>query len=227
MGWINTAAAAVLLDVTRPAAVRTLKGLTADGFLYSHELHGMPKRLWYSISETGMEEAFFLEDMPLSASIQTGRWKIAPQNYQHEQDVLIFAIQAQKAGADIRLPEPQGNNGRAKAGKYPDLLVEINEHVFGIEIEREAKSQRRYKDIIASHWLAMEREQYDGVLYLTPDQATRDRVGRVVKSVFDRVRIGGRERALSEPERQKFLFGKYVQGITFIKKYGGKNDDKD
>lgn len=227
MGWINTEGAAELLDVTRPAATRTLKGLAAAGFLYCHEQSGMPKRVWYSCSETGMAEAHFLEDLPLPSSLQGGRWKIAPQNYAHEQDVLIFAIRAMKVGADARLFELSVSGGskiRAISAKYPDLLIDIGGQTYGIEVEREVKSQRRYRDIIASHWLAIERQQYDSVLYLSPDQATRDRLGKVVKSTFDHVRIGGRERALTDQERQWFRFGTYVQGINFIAKIGEKNN---
>lgn len=227
MGWINTEGAAELLDVTRPAATRTLKWLTAAGLLYSHEISGMPKRVWYSCSETGMAEAHYLDDLPLPSNIQAGRWKIAPQNYAHEQDVLLFAIRALKVGADVRLYE-QSAQGRSKirmiSAKYTDMLIEIGGQTYGVEIEREVKSQRRYRDIIASHWLAIERQQYGLVLYLSPDQTTRDRLGRVLKSVFDSVRIGGRERVLTDQERQWFRFGTYAQGINYITKIGEKNN---
>lgn len=225
MGWINVAAAVTLLDVTRPAAARTLKGLVADGFLYAHELSGMPRRVWYSLTETGMAESCFLEGDPLPENIRAGRWKIAPQNYPHEQDVLILAVSALKVGADAYLFEQVfsgGNVGRSMSAKYPDLLIGAGGKTYGIEIEREAKSQRRYKDIIASHWLALERHQYDGVLYLSPDQAIRDRVGKVVQSVYERVRIGGRERALNSSEQKRFTFGTYDQGINFIRRINEK-----
>ncbi len=228
MGWINVEAASELLDVTRPAAARTLKWLDTAGMLCLHEQSGMPKRIWYSISATGIAEAYFLENLPLpSGTLQAGRWKIAPQNYQHEQEVLVFAIKALKAGADVQLFEqsaPGGSKTRAISSKYPDLRVEIDGQVFGIEIEREVKSQRRYRGIVASHWQAIERQQYDGVLYLSPGYSTRDRLGRIVKSVFNRVRIGGRERALTDQERQRFLFGTYSQGISFINNIGEKDN---
>lgn len=223
MGWINVLAATQRLDVTRPAATRTLKGLVDDGLLYAHIIPGLPKRVWYSITERGMAEAYYVEGLPLPHKISSGRWKISPQNYVHEQDVLIFSIQAQKAGASVRLyeqPSPGGKKARAIADKFPDLLVEISSKTYGIEIEREVKSQRRYRDIVASHWLAIERGQYDSVLYLTPDQAIRDRLARMVKSVFESVRLGGRVRALTEAERQRFQFGTYNSGIIFIKKQG-------
>lgn len=226
LGWINIEAASVLLDVTRPAATRTLKGLAADGLLHLHELSGMPKRIWFSISETGMDEAFFLENLPLPSTVHAGRWKIAPQNYQHEQDVLIFAVRAHKVGAEIRLAVPENGSGRALSGKYPDLLVEIGGQVFGIEIEREVKSRRRYREIIASHWLAIERQQYGRVFYLAPDQPTRDRLVRVVKSTFEGVRVGGRERALTAEERKRFGFATYQQGFQYLYSISGKENEK-
>lgn len=221
IGWINVEAASELLGVTRPAATRTLKGLVTNGMLYAHILPGMPKRTWYSVTETGLAEAYYVEDLPLPSKLPSGRWKISPHNYQHEQDVLLFAIQAQKAGASVRLyeqPSPGGKKTRAIADKFPDLLVEISSKTYGIELEREVKSQRRYRGIVASHWLAMERGQYDTVLYLSPNQAIRDRLARVVKSVFDAVRLGGCLRELTESERRHYMFGTYLSGINFIHK---------
>ena len=218
IGWINTEAASELLGVTRPAASRTLKGLTADALLCLHQLPGLPKRIWYSITETGMDEALFLENLPLTSTIQAGRWKIAPQNYLHEQDVLIFSVKARKVGAEIRLAETEDGRGRALSGKYPDLLVTASGQTFGIEIEREVKSRRRYKEIIASHWRAMERQKYHKVLYLSPDTATRDRLKRIMNSVFEGVRIGGRDRPLTEQEQIRFGFATIDQGVNFIKK---------
>lgn len=218
MGWVNIDGAAELLDVTRPAAARTLKGMALDGLLCLHELPGMPKRIWFSISDVGMDEASFLEDLPLSSTIQAGRWKIAPQNYQHEQDVLITGIKVKKAGAEIRLATPEGRTGRAMSEKFPDLLIDTGTQVFGIEVEREVKSRRRYRILVANHWLAIERGYYDKVMYLSPDLPTRDRLARIVKSVFEAVRIGGQERALTDRERQCFGFATYEQGINYINK---------
>lgn len=218
IGWINVEAACELLGVSRPAATRTIKGLEADGFLCSHALPGVPKRIWYSITERGMAEAYFVEGLPLPERIPSGRWKISLLNYQHEQDVLVFAIQVQKAGARVRLSEQSvpGQKGRAISAKYPDLLVDAGNETFGVEMEREVKSQRRYREIIAAHWHAMERGEYQVVLYLTPKQATRDRLARVVKSVYESVRLGGRVRALTEEERQRIRFGTYQGALGFI-----------
>jgi len=220
-GWINVAAASELLGVTRPAAARTVKSLASDGLLFEHELAGMPRRIWYSISEAGVAEAYFLDDLDLPSNLQPGRWKIAVQNYQHEQDVLLIAIKSQKSGAEVCLAEFDQNDkkrGRSFSSKYPDFLIEISRKIYGIEIEREVKSQRRYKEIVASHWRAIERGHYDCILYLTPDQPTCDRLTRIVKSVFESVRLGGRERALTQPERQRFGFATYCQGVAYFER---------
>ena len=212
-GWLDAQAGAELLQITRTAAGRTLASLVSEGLLYAHEVPGPPRRVWYSITETGMAEAYYLSNLQLPAVLPVGRWKIAVQNYQHEQTILLFAVRAEAGGASARLPKA----GASKAAqKEPDLLIDSGGKTYAIEIEREVKSQRRYREIVASHWLAMERGKYDAVMYLTSTKALRDRLGRVVRSTYSSIKLGGRERALTPDEQKRIKFGIYEDAIGFF-----------
>jgi hypothetical protein len=136
----------------------------------------------------------------------------------HEQDVNLIAIQIEQLGLEVYLPKTE-SGGRGKGVKYPDLLVNINNKVVALEIERTPKTQRRYKDILASHWLGVEKKLYHEVLYLCPDIDVKKRVQALVRSVQGgKLQCGGVQRQLSESEINIVKIGTYQAGVNHIKK---------
>lgn len=217
-GWIDSRASALLLDSTRSAAGSALRKMEQEGLMLKHELPGPPKRAWYSISEKGMAEAFIILNEQMPATLPLGRQTISDYSYLHEQDVNLIAVQLEQLGLEPYLPKTE-SGGRGKGVKYPDLLVNVKDKVIALEIERTPKTQRRYKDILASHWLATEKKIYNEVLYLCPDADTKKRVQALVRSVQSgKVKCGGAERELTEQEKNRVKIGTYSAVVNHIKK---------
>jgi DNA-binding MarR family transcriptional regulator len=218
MGWIDSRAAALLLNSTRSAAGAALRKMEKEGLVIKHELPGPPKRAWYSISERGMAEAFIICGEQIPATLPLGRQTISDYSYLHEQDVNLIAVQLEQLGLEPYLPKTE-SGGRGKGVKYPDLLVKVGGRVIALEIERTPKTQRRYKDILASHWLATEKNIYNEILYLCPDVDIKKRVQALVRSVQSgKVKCGGAERELSDAEKNRVKIGTYNAVLNHIKK---------
>jgi hypothetical protein len=218
MGWIDSRAGALLLGSTRSAAGAALRKMEREGLMTKHELPGPPKRAWYSISERGMAEAYIILNEQIPATLPLGRQTISDYSYLHEQDVNIIAVELEQLGLEPYLPKTE-SGGRGKGVKYPDLLVKIGEKTIALEVERTPKTQRRYKDILASHWLATEKNLYNEILYLCPNSEIKKRVQALVRSVQSgKFKCGGVERNLTQDEINRVKIGTYSAVINHFKK---------
>jgi hypothetical protein len=165
-----------------------------------------------------MAEAFIICGEQIPATLPLGRQTISDYSYLHEQDVNLIAVQLEQLGLEPYLPKTE-SGGRGKGVKYPDLLVKVGGRVIALEIERTPKTQRRYKDILASHWLATEKNIYNEILYLCPDVDIKKRVQALVRSVQSgKVKCGGAERELSDAEKNRVKIGTYNAVLNHIKK---------
>lgn len=222
MGWIDVVTTGQLLEITTDSARTTLKGMARDGLMLEQTVVGVAPRpiSWYRPTSRGMAEAYFLAGEDLPDPLPEGRGRIAPQNYRHEQDILTIAITAERAGAQFIMFQPPVNKDKkpvAISQKYPDGLLKVGPTMYALEIERQPKSQRRYKEIIAAHLLAMERCLYKRVIYLSPDNYVKNRVKKMIYSIKT-IHFGGRDYNLSESDSARFIFGIYENLGKFIKR---------
>lgn len=222
MGWIDVATASQRLELTPDAARLTLRGMVRDGLLLGQTVEGVAPRpvAWYRATARGMAEAYILAEDDIPDPLPEGRGRIACQNYRHEQDILRVAIDAERAaGARFRMfePPPNGQKKVPTAQKYPDGLIVLAGKTYALEVEREAKSQRRYREIISAHLMAVERGLYDRIIYLSPDNHTKNRVKKMILSVKT-IHFGGRVYNISQKDLTKFVFGTYKSFEKFIRK---------
>lgn len=193
-----------------PQATHQLLKRMIDTNLVSVHVMKLPagqKIKLFGITELGLAYAFDLNEM-----VTTNRYfepsKVYPATLQHELDIQLLYIEAQKSGWE------NWNNGhelgkRLNKMKIPDaLVVSPNGRQFCVEVEREMKSARRYREIIASHLSSRKQGQWDHILYLCPDLDFAKRLQRKIVSL-EYLLWNGSRIALSSAHLSHFTFDSY------------------
>lgn len=84
--------------------------------------------------------------------------------------------------------------------------------VVALEIERNVKTGKRYRAILAHHITALSRGDYSQVIYTSPSEATACAVRSLVSSI-DQVIVAGRETIVTPEMLSKFKFLTYSELI--------------
>lgn len=136
--------------------------------------------------------------------------KINPITMDHRIAIQRARITAEKAGWTDWTPEWQQGRKKNKHQSLPDAIAtNTSGYRVALEIERTPKTVKRYSQILASHLIAIKRQQrYDLVLYLCPDEVIRKRVERLFRSVSS-VRIDGRTIEIQPAHFRAFKFSTY------------------
>lgn len=135
---------------------------------------------------------------------------INPLTMAHRLAIQQARITAEKSGWTEWIPEWKQGRKKHKHQSLPDALVTDTEgRRVALEVERTAKTVKRYSEILASHLIAIKREKrYDLVIYICPDEVMRNRVERLFKAVR-RVRIDGKKIDIQVGHFRTFKFSTY------------------
>ena len=191
------------------ATHQLLKRMIAKGLISSADIQlpAQRKVRLFGITEVGLAYAFDLDE-----EVTTTRYfepsKVSPSTLQHELDIQLAHVNASIVGwSDWRNGSVMGK--RITNMKIPDAIATSPKgHRICIEIEREIKSARRYRDIIASHLSARKRGQWEHILYLSPDLDFAKRLKRKINSLGYLLWNGCRV-SLTEEHLKYFTFASY------------------
>ena len=132
--------------------------------------------------------------------------KITLSTLEHRLDIQRLRLVAKDQGYQWK---STSNLKLEKGQKYPDGLMRKDGKIFAVEIERVAKSPKRYREIVELYLNQLQKNGWDAVVYLFPSPQLRDRVQRIFYAV-DAVSIAG----LIQPVT-KVVIDRYFQFKTY------------
>lgn len=132
--------------------------------------------------------------------------KITLSTLEHRLDTQKISLVARNHGYQWKAT---GNLKLEKGQKYPDGLMRKDGNIFAVEVERVAKSPRRYREIVEIYFNQLVTNNWAGVVYLFPDMQLRDRVKRIFHAV-DSASIGGKLQPLTHE-----IIDRYFQFKTY------------
>jgi hypothetical protein len=160
----------------------------------------------YGITSLGLALTKDVELYISKSTFQKSRVSIT--TLQHKLDIQYFHILMTRNGW-INWTDGSQLGRRDKSQKIPDVVVTSpSKFVAGLEIEREAKSSRRIRDLIMSHLLSRKNGQWDKVIYLCPSPKLAHSLMRKFRSIKS-INYQGKTIYLTENHFQIFEFYGY------------------
>lgn len=201
-----------LLQHNSPQAThQLLKRMTKSGLLSSADIQlaaGQKVKL-YGITELGLSYAFELDE-EVTSSTYFEPSKISPSTLQHELDIQVLNVAAKAAGW-TKWVNGRSLGKRLRGMKIPDAIVtapNIGGSIYCCEAEREIKSSRRYRHIIASHLASRKAGHWEHIVYLCPTKDLALRLKRKIASLEYLLWNGGRV-TLTDAHLKHFSFDSY------------------
>ena len=198
--YTSTELAAKIMGVSRVNALRTLRGMERDALVKSEKHHGPSKHylvLW-GITDHGAGMCG-VDDAPI---FQLGRTN--PSYIPHRLDGQRMRLAAEAAGWSDWTPERM-MSGRGMT-KVPDAAATNpgGERV-AIEIERNAKTTKRYVEIVLAYIQAFKSGTFHHVDFVCPTPQIKEAVQRRVGLVRS-VKYAGESVQLTDTHRARFRF---------------------
>ncbi len=197
--WTSMPVAARLLNLTEPAAFRTLKQLEGRRCITRHRVDALRLSLW-GITPEGLSCAWTdkeaMEQRPVFEAS-----KVSPLMIGHKLAVQLARLQAEARGfRDWTLPGRLPDTWR----KRPDATaIAPGRERIAVEVEQSIKTLKRYEAIFAAYLQLIRQGELAAVHYVCPDAAFAARLRRY----FDLVRavpVGGERVAIGDKHRAKF-----------------------
>lgn len=174
---------AKLLDFKGVSSVYSiLKRMEKNGLLLKKEiiLDGVKDFSLYGITSHGALLALDENEDPFKIlTFQPS--KIAINTLQHRLDIQKIRVSAEKMGFEWKALHNVKSESKSK---LPDALLKVNGVVFPVEVERVAKSPKRYKEIAERYQKHLSERGWGGVLYLFPNEQLKNRVVRIFQAVL-------------------------------------------
>lgn len=173
-----------LLDFKAVSSVYSvLKRMEKNGVLIKKEiiLDGVKNFGLYGITSHGALLALTEDEDPFKIlTFQPS--KIAINTLQHRLDIQKIRVSAEKMGFEWKALHNVKSESKSK---LPDALLKVDGVIYPIEIERVAKSPKRYKEIAERYKNHFSERGWGGVLYLFPNEQLKNRVIRIFKAVLN------------------------------------------
>lgn len=198
----------------------TLRGMERDNLIVSEEctLPSGRRVALVGITMDGQAAISNLLDKPLiDRAHERGRAGLSQVD--HRADLQRLRIQLAQAGwTGWMYPDrvPVSEKSQVGAHRADAIATTPSGVVAALEIERNVKSGKRYRAILAHHLTALARGDYSLVIYTSPNAVTANAVRSLVTSI-NQVIVGGRETTVTAEMLSKFQFLTYtelIQGAT-------------
>ena len=196
-----------LIGVHKNGVYRTLNRLADAGLLTSEKismpLSPRPLQLW-GLTPTGA----------LSIASDSGEFeyfeqgRVSPVSIQHSIDIQRVQLRGARAGWSGWKAERQLNREGAKAGwrKIPDATaVDPDGRAVAFEIERTAKTLKRYRDVVRDYLLMMKEGKVSRVLYVCAGHVRAEALAAFFKKI-EYVTVEGRQLELKPEHLARFQF---------------------
>lgn len=196
-----------LLGVHKNGVYRTLNSLQKAELLTSEKivmpLSPRPLQIW-GLTPTGA----------LSVASDSGEFeyfeqgRVSPVSIQHSIDIQRVQLRGARAGWSSWKAERQLNREGGKAGwrKVPDAIAMAPDgHTTAFEIERTAKTLKRYRDIVRDYLLMIKDGKISRVLYVCAGNVKADAMRAFFKKI-EYVTLDGRQVELKPEHLSRFQF---------------------
>jgi hypothetical protein len=204
----------LLKQKTVQASYQILNRMVTQKLLSKYTLSVLSGRgvLLFGITNLGLAYAFDLEETAVfRPTFQPS--KISAVTLQHKFDIQMIHVNCIHAEwKNWRDGSQLGFRGRNQ--KIPDAVVTSPEgQSIALEIEREVKSVKRYKQIILSHLLNRRKGHWSSIFYLCPNNDLALRLKRVFENL-GAVDFNGKKIILTSEHLQHFRFYGYDEFIS-------------
>lgn len=134
--------------------------------------------------------------------------KITLSTLEHRLDIQKIRLLSRNLGYQWK---STSNLKLEKGQKYPDGLMRRDGMIWAVEIERVAKSPKRYREITEIYLNQITQNSWSGIVYLFPNEQLRDRVKRIFHAVDSATVAGQLQRLTPEIIDRYFTFKIYQQ----------------
>lgn len=194
-----------LLKLSRPRAIACLNALERDHYINSELVKINARNVKvFGVTAHGLS----VVDACGNPHFEIGRNN--PSSMQHKLDGQRMRIKAENAGWTNWIPERIARNLKLK--KIPDAIAtDPKSNVIAIEIERFAKTPKRYAEVIVTYLLEIKAGKYHEVHYVSPTG-----VSRLIQNSFAKieyVKVNGQKVKLTEKHLAKFKFFEFNNWI--------------
>lgn len=196
-----------LLGVHKNGVYRTLNRLQEAQLVVAEKivmpLSPRPLQIW-GLTPTGA----------LSVASESGEFeyfesgRISPVSIQHSIDIQRVQLRGTRSGWSAWKAERQLNKEGAKAGwrKVPDAIATAPDgRPAAFEIERTAKTLKRYRDIVRDYLLMIKDGKISRVLYICAGNVKADALRAFFKKI-EYVTLDGRQVELKAEHLARFQF---------------------
>ena len=197
--WSNLTNLAGVLDLSEPAAFKTLQQLERDGFLLRYKVTALRLSLW-GITPQGLAFAWTEnETMQIRSYFEPS--KLSVMTIAHYLDIQRARLIAEAAGWTNWIP---GNRLPKDIKKRPDAVATNPEgQTIAIELELSIKTLKRYEAIFAIYLQMMKRDEYAKVHYVCPEAKFAPRLIRMFE-LIKAVPVAGERVPITEKHRARF-----------------------
>ncbi len=215
-GFSTADVVAEVLGIHKNAVYRTLNHLADRGLITSERikmpLGAQPAQIWGLTPDGAMS---VINESGEYESFSPGRVSVV--TIQHSLDVQRTRLIAERSGWQNWRSEKALAKEGAKAGwrKIPDALATSPDgKVMAIEVERTAKTLKRYRDIVRDYLLMMRDGKVQRVLYVCTGNVTAASL-KIVISKVDYVTTDGQQVKVTDAHLARF-------GFIDLSEFGGE-----
>ena len=157
---------------------RILRRLESKNFIKKHVENGQIT-IW-GITQQGVYEAQDSDESITQWSyFEPSKFNITTLN--HHLEIQKIHIECIKNNIDITLGNQLGS--RKEADKVPDAILRINGNNIALEVERHAKTKRRYEAVIYHYLKEIRDKKVAKVLYICPTKKKAEQIKKVIFSI--------------------------------------------
>lgn len=188
----------------RQGVYQTLAKMERDGYLASSDIRIFKKSTQRIVGITAHGLAFaFDADEQLEKRPTFEPSKVKLSTLQHEVDIQLLRIQAERAGWKNWTPGTRLGPSQAGANRPDAIVLDPQRRIVAVEVERTIKTSKRYEAILSHYLQSVAKGQYGRIVWVCPTADLAARLHRILLAI-SAVPINGKRIAL-EPRHYDLL----------------------
>jgi hypothetical protein len=193
----------------RQGVYQTLAKMERDGYLASSDITIFKKSTQRIVGITahGLACAFDADE-PFEKRPSFEPSKVKLSTLQHETDIQLLRIQAERAGWTKWIPGTRLGLSQPGANRPDAIVVDPQMRVVAVEVERTIKTTKRYEAILSQYLQSVAKGQYGRIVWICPTADLAARLRRIVLSI-SAVPINGKRIALEARHYELLSFVDY------------------
>jgi hypothetical protein len=199
---------------TRAGICKILRRMERDKLVKRHKLNNWV--LLWGITSSGIHEAAETQDK-ITDWTYFEPSKVTLSTLDHQLD--LQKVHAACIQNNLKFIPGRALGSRSQSDKIPDGIIIKDNKKIAVEIERHAKSRRRYDAIIYTYLKAIKAGKYNRILYISPTQKKANQIKKIFHSINKiTMTVNGKNKPLKIiPEKHLVFFG--FGSISLTKDY--------